>query len=378
MTAPRPFVIDVAESALDDLRARLANVRWPDREVVDDWSQGVPLDQVRALVDHWANRYDWRRCERMLNAFGQYRMDVDGLGIHFIHARSKHVDALPLLITHGWPGSVIEFHKIIGPLVDPTAHGGRAEDAFHVIAPSLPGYAFSDKPRATGTGQRQTARLWITLMRQLGYRSYVAQGGDWGALVTTELGALAPPELRAIHLNMQFVIPAPPYGELDAEQQRALDQMAHYGRSEAGYSTQQATRPQTLGYGLADSPVGQAAWIFEKLQGWSDCDGNALNIFSYDEMLDNIMLYWLTNSATSAARFYWESYDIVSAQPRIDIPVGCSLFPKELFNAPRSWADDFYSNIIHWNKLDKGGHFAAFEQPETFVRELRTCFAQIR
>lgn len=371
------FQLAIPDSQLEDLHRRLDATRWPEKEASDDWSQGVPLAEIRALVDYWRTGYDWRRCEAMLNGFGQFCTRIDGLDIHFLHVRSPHANALPMLLTHGWPGSVVEFHKVIGPLTDPVAHGGRAEDAFHLIIPSLPGYGFSGKPSRTGWGVEPIATAWAELMRRLGYARYVAQGGDWGATVTTTLGKMRPEGLVGIHLNMPIVTPDPPYENLSDEEKAALAVSADYWVQEAGYAKQQSTRPQTLGYALSDSPVGQAAWIYEKLRAWSDCDGDPLSIFSRDEILDNIMLYWLPGAAASSARLYWESLDSFRTT-RIEIPVGCSNFPKELLRAPRSWADRCYANIIHWNDLDRGGHFAAFEQPVLFVDELRNCFAAIR
>ena len=371
------FQLAIPDSQLEDLQRRLDATRWPEHEVVEDWSQGVPLAKIRALVDYWRTSYDWRRCEAMLNGFGQFHTRIDGLDIHFLHVRSPHANALPMLLTHGWPGSVVEFHKVIGPLTDPVAHGGRAEDAFHLIIPSLPGYGFSGKPSQTGWGVERIATAWAELMRRLGYARYVAQGGDWGATVTTTLGRMRPEGLAGIHLNMPIVTPDPPYENLNDTEKAALAVSADYWAQEAGYAKQQSTRPQTLGYALTDSPVGQAAWIYEKLRAWSDCDGDPLSVFSRDEILDNIMLYWLPGTAASSARLYWESLDSFRTT-RIEIPVGCSNFPKELLRAPRSWADHCYANIIHWNDLDRGGHFAAFEQPALFVDELRNCFAAIR
>lgn len=373
-----PFYLSVSQSVLDDLHARLAAVRWPDRETVSDWSQGVPLDHIRALTDYWKDEYDWRRCEAMLNGHGQFRTQIDGLGIHFLHIRSPEPNAMPLVMTHGWPGSIIEFNKVIGPLSDPVAYGGDARDAFHLIIPSLPGYGLSDKPTETGWGMHRIARAWRELVARLGYTRYCAQGGDWGAAVTTALGTMQPEGLAAIHLNFPFVLPDEPHENLsDAERQMVAD-IERYSKSDSGYAIQQRSRPQTLGYALADSPVGQAAWIYEKLRSWSDCAGDPRNIFSLDEMLDNIMLYWLTNSATSSARLYWESNSRGFRAIQLNIPTGCSIFPKEIYRAPRSWADRCIPNIIHWNELERGGHFAAFEQPVLFVDEIRTCFRKIR
>lgn len=373
-----PFTLEIPQAEIDDLRRRLASTRWPEREAVDDWTQGAPLDRVRALCKHWETDYDWRRCEAMLNGFGQHRTSLGGLGIHFLHVRSPHADALPLLLTHGWPGSVIEFHKVIGLLTDPVAHGGEARDAFHIVAPSLPGYGFSDKPTTTGWGVERIAEAWITLMRRLGYDRFVAQGGDWGAAVTTAIGVARPPECLAIHLNMPIVFPeAGDMADLTPAEQAAVARIQLYQEKGSGYSKQQGTRPQTLGYGLVDSPAGQAAWIYEKFQEWTDNQGEPEQALTVDEMLDNIMLYWLPKAGASSARLYWESMGAFKPQ-RLDLPVGVSIFPKELFRPSRRWAERSYSNIIHWNELDRGGHFAAFEQPALFVEELRTCFRSVR
>ena len=374
----RPFTLDVPQLELDRLRARLDLVRWPERETVDDWTQGVPLARAQAFVEYWRSAYDWRRCEAMLNRFGQFVTTLDGLDIHFLHVRSPHANALPLILTHGWPGSVIEFHKVIGPLTDPTAFGGDASDAFHVVAPSLPGYGFSGKPEQSGWNIERIARAWAELMTRLGYPGYVAQGGDWGAAVTTLLAGLRPAGLVAAHMNIASARPkALPHDEATAEERRALEAMERYQRGELGYSMIQATRPQTLGYALADSPVGQAMWIYEKFHGWTDCDGVPENVLSRDEMLDNVMLYWLTNSATSAARLYWQSF-LRLPRVTVELPVGFSVFPKELFLSPRHWAAEVFKDIRYWNEVPRGGHFAAFEQPELFVQELRSCFRPFR
>ncbi|AMK19885.1 MULTISPECIES: epoxide hydrolase family protein [Sphingobium] len=372
-----PFVLAVPQSELDDLNYRLDHARLPEREPAEGWSQGVPLDRLRALIDYWRNDYDWRRCEAMLNGFGQFKTQIDGLDIHFLHIRSPHADAMPMLLTHGWPGSVIEFHKVIGPLTDPVAHGGDVSDAFHLVVPSLPGYGFSGKPAETGWGVERTARAWAELMRRLGYDRYVAQGGDWGSAVTVALGVQAPQGLAGVHFNMLSIRPDDLGPELDADEEKAIGQLKHFADVESAYARLQATRPQTIGYCLADSPVGQAAWIYEKLRGWSDCDGEPETIFTYDEMLDNIMLYWLTNSGASSARLYWESMGFFRPM-NIAIPLGYSQFPREIMSPPRKWGETLFSNIIHWNNVEKGGHFAAFEQPEIFVNEVRTCFRQLR
>ena len=376
--AIRPFTIDIAEEQLDDLRRRLDLTRWPEAETVQDWSQGVPLAEARKLVDYWRNRYDWRRCEAALNRYPQFLTEIDGLDIHFLHVRSPNPDAMPLILTHGWPGSVIEFMKCIGPLSDPAAHGGNPADAFHLVIPSLPGYGFSGKPKETGWKVQRIARAWHTLMTRLGYDRYVAQGGDWGAAVTTAMGAQQPEGLAAIHVNMPIVLPDGPYDDASPAELAMLEAMAYYARWDGGYSDQQASRPQTLGYGLADSPAGQAAWIYEKFWSWADCDDDPLNALSYDEMLDNIMLYWLPNTGTSSARLYWESFHGGFGAAELHIPTACSIFPRDIYAAPRSWAARCMHNLIYWNELDKGGHFAAFEQPELFVDELRKAFRSMR
>ena len=373
-----PFELTIPDAMLVDLRSRLAATRWPERETVDDWSQGVPLDRIKALCDYWARQYDWRRCEARLNAVGQFQTDIDGLRIHFLHVRSPHPDAMPLLLTHGWPGSVIEFLDVIGPLTDPVAHGGDARDAFHVVIPSLPGFGFSDKPTTTGWGVERIAGAWLALMKRLGYTRYVAQGGDWGAAITTTIGALAPPECIGIHLNMPLIYPGKEeLAELTAAEQASVASMKFYRQSDSGYARQQRTRPQTLGYGLTDSPAAQAAWIYEKFHAWTDNTGEPESALSRDAMLDNIMLYWLPATAASSARLYWESLDYFRTQS-LALPVGVTIYPREFSRPSRRWAERHYANIIHWNETDKGGHFAAFEQPDLFVAELRDCFRKIR
>jgi pimeloyl-ACP methyl ester carboxylesterase len=378
--AIRPFRIEASDDQLDDLRRRLRATRWPDAELVDDWSQGIPLAYVQEVCGYWAEKYDWRERERRLNAFPQFRTDVDGLGIHFYHVRSPHADALPLVMTHGWPGSVVEFQKVISPLSDPTAHGGDAADAFHVVCPSLPGYGFSDKPTARGCGIERIADLWAALMARLGYGRYVAQGGDWGAMVTTHIGIQDPGHCAGLHLNMPIAAPDPAtMNDLTPAEQGALAGMAHYGEWDSGYSKQQSTRPQTLGYGLVDSAAGQAAWILEKFWAWTDCDGHPENVLSRDELLDNVMLYWLPGTGASSARLYWESFrSQTQALAEITVPSGASIFPKEIFRMSRRWAEKRFTKLVYWNELERGGHFAAFEQPATFVNEVRSCFRQMR
>ncbi len=374
-----PFHLAIPQAALDNLQRRLSQTRWPDAETVEDWSQGAPLARMKALCAYWQDGYDWRRCEAMLNGWGQHRTVLDGLGIHFLHIRSPEPNAMPLLMTHGWPGSVMEFHKVIGPLTDPAAHGGNRRDAFHLVLPSLPGYGFSDQPASAGWTVDRIARAWAVLMGRLGYTDWVAQGGDWGAVVTAALAASNPSGCRAVHLNMLTIPPQP--GDEDSKSpdvKATFAAMKRFTTTESAYARQQATRPQTLGYGLADSPAGQAGWIYEKLHAWTDNAGTPEQLFSLDEMLDNIMLYWLPNSAASSARLYWESLkDATMARP-ISLPIGVSIFPCDTTRAPRAWAERYFTNIVHWNELDRGGHFAAWEQPAVFVDEVRSCFRSVR
>ena len=372
------FRIHASDEALDDLRRRLRATRWPDAETTADWEQGVPLAYMQEVCAYWAEGYDWRAREDRLNRFPQFRTAIEGLGIHFLHARSPEPDALPLIITHGWPGSIVEFQKVIAPLTDPASHGGDRADAFHVVCPSLPGYGFSDRPSAAGTDVARIADLWAALMARLGYDRYVAQGGDWGSMVTNQIALRDTDHCRAIHLNMPVVAPDPAtMNELTPLEQSALEGMQHYRSKDSGYSKQQSTRPQTLGYGLADSPVGQAAWILEKFWAWTDCDGHPENVLERDELLDNVMLYWLPGTGASSARLYWESFGQPSLDP-VATPTGCSIFPKEIFRCSKRWAEKKFQNLIHWNELERGGHFAAFEQPALYVDELRTCFRQVR
>jgi pimeloyl-ACP methyl ester carboxylesterase len=377
-----PFKIDIPASELEDLKLRLERARWPEKEPCDDWSQGIPLDYTRELARYWATDYDWRRFEKKLNDWPQFTTNIDGIDIHFIHRRSPHENAFPLIISHGWPGSIMEFHKIIDALADPTAHGGSAEDAFHVVAPCLPGYGFSGKPSETGTTVEKIGRMWGQLMDRLGYSRYVAQGGDWGSIITQSMGLTETEHCAGIHVNMPIVAPDnDTMNDLTEAEQAALTDMGDYVENGSGYSKQQSTYPQTLGYGLADSPVGQMAWVVEKFYMWTDCEENGRrhpeNILTRDELLDNVMMYWLNNAAASSARLYWESFNGANMDP-IDMPVGCSIFPKEIFRCSKRWAEKRFSNLIHWNELERGGHFAALEQPEVFVEELRTCFRVLR
>jgi len=377
-----PFAIDVPDEQLEDLLRRLRHTRWPEAETVagsgEPWSQGMPLHWAQELCRYWAEDYDWRSTEARLNALPQYRTVIDDLAIHFIHVRSPHEHAMPLVLTHGWPGSVVEFLKVIGPLTDPTAHGGDAADAFHVVVPSLPGFGWSDKPEHTGWKIPRIAMAWEQLMLRLGYDRFFAQGGDWGSMVTAALAAGHPAHLAGIHLNMPIVIPDPDtMVDLSESEMAALGSFEHYQRWESGYSAQHASRPQTVGYGLADSPVGQMAWIVEKFWAWTDCDGDPLNVLTSDELLDNVMAYWLTNSAASSARLYWESFHDLDVR-EISVPTGCSIFPHEIFRTSRRWAEKRFTDLRHFGELDKGGHFAAFEQPELFVAEVRESFRTMR
>lgn len=372
--AIKPFKIAVSDEILDDLKQRLANTRWPEKETVDDWSQGIPLAYTQEVCKYWLEEYDWRAREALLNRYDQFTTELDGIDIHFIHARSPHANARPLVMTHGWPGSIVEFQKVIGPLVDPVAHGGDAADAFHVVCPTLPGYGFSGKPIKPEWDVIKIAATWNKLMLRLGYDKYFAQGGDWGGLVTANIGMQNLGNCEAIHLNIVIVEPDPAtMDDLTDLEKSALAGTQHYFDNDSGYSKQQSTRPQTVGYGLTDSPAGQLAWVLEKYWSWMDCNGHPENVVSRDELLDNIMLYWCTASAASSARLYWHSFNDLSTD-EIILPTGCSVYPKEIFRASRRWAERRYKNLIHWSELDKGGHFAAFEVPEVFVNEVRTCF----
>lgn len=374
----KPFRIAATDDQLADLERRLAATRWPDPEPVNDWSQGIPLAYVQDVCRYWANEYDWRAREEALNRLPQFITEIDGCDIHFVHVRSPEADAMPLLITHGWPGSIVEFTEVVGPLSDPAAHGGDRGDAFHVVCPSLPGYGFSGKPAATGWGVERIAAAWSTLMQRLGYSRFVAQGGDWGAMVTTTIGMRDPEHCRAIHLNMPIAPPDPEtFGSMSQTEQAALKSLEHYNEWDSGYSKQQSTRPQTLGYGLVDSPAGQAAWILEKFWAWTDCDGHPENAISRDRLLDNVMLYWLPATGASSARLYWESFRQISFDP-VRVPVGCSIFPKEIFRTSKRWAEKRFGPLLHWNELPRGGHFAAFERPESYVDEVRCCFRGLR
>ena len=377
MSEITPFTINTSEEQLTDLRNRINSTRWAEEECVNDWSQGIPLTYVREIADYWANQYDWRKSEQYLNTFDHFQTNIDDLAIHFIHQKSPHPDAYPLIITHGWPGSIVEFHKVIQPLVDPTKHGGKAEDAFHVVCPSLPGYGFSGKPSQSGWGVEKIAETWDQLMVRLGYENYGAQGGDWGAAVTTQIGRNIG-HCDAIHINMPIGRPTPEsLQDPTDEEKSALEGLTYYQEWDSGYSKQQSTRPQTLGYGLVDSPVGQMAWIIEKFWSWMDCDGHPENTLTRDELLDNVMLYWLTASGASSARLYWESFGSFGGGDKVELPTGVASFPKEIIRSPRRWCEESY-NLTHWTTMPKGGHFGAFEQPELFINDLRIFFKTIR
>jgi pimeloyl-ACP methyl ester carboxylesterase len=380
-----PYRIAIADADLDDLRTRLRRTRWPERETVADASQGVPLAYVQSLCRHWAEEYDWRATEARLNALPQFRTELDGLAIHFLHVRSPEPAAFPLVMTHGWPGSIVEFLDVLGPLTDPAAHGGDPADAFHVVCPSPPGYGFSDKPSAPGWGVERIARAWSALMARLGYARYGAQGSDWGTSVSASIGQQDPEHVAAIHLVPPLAPPDPAtFDDLTAGEQAAIDALRHAEEWESGYSMEHATRPQTVGYGLVDSPAGLAAWIAEKFWAWTDHDGDLEQVVPRARLLDNLMLYWLPGTGASSARLYWESIRQVSeiitrsAGDTVDVPAGCSIFPKELQRPSRRWAERRFTDIRHWNELDRGGHFAALEQPGLFVGEVRAVFRHVR
>lgn len=376
MTAITPFDITISHEDVADLQQRIGNTRWPDAETTDDWTQGVPLAYVQELVEYWGSDYDHQRLAKRLNTYDNFKTTLLDLGIHFMHIKSSNAQARPLLLTHGWPGSVVEFLKVIEPLTEPQKHGGKAEDAFHLVIPSLPGYGFSDKPTTTGWSVEKTADAWAELMARLNYPRYFAQGGDWGAVVTSHIGRRDPEHCLGIHLNMVTVPPDPNASDLTDIELSALAGWQFYQESDSGYSKQQATRPQTLGYGLVDSPSGQAAWIVEKFYQWMDCQGHPENVVSRDELLDDIMVYWLNGAGASSARLYWESFGGAAGNSLpVDVPMGASIFPKEIFRTSQRFASAVYKNIVFWRDKDSGGHFAAFEQPDVFVSEIRDCFA---
>lgn len=397
-TSIRPFTIDIPETEIEAMRARITATRWPEKETVGDQSQGVQFATMQALARYWATDYDWRRCEARLNALPQFMTEIDGLDIHFIHVTSRHEDALPLIITHGWPGSIIEMLNVVGPLTDPEAYGGTADDAFHLVIPSMPGYGFSGKPTSTGWDPDHMARAWTELMGRLGYKQFVAQGGDWGAIVTDLMGAQAPPGLLGIHSNMPGTVPPdvskalasnvlgagdPRPSGLSAEESRAFDQLSQLYTKGIGYAVEMGLRPQTL-YGLADSPIALAAWMLDHdARSYDDISrafvkGKPVGSLTRDEVLDNITLTWLTNTGVSSARLYWENklgfFDVKG----VSVPAAVSVFPRELYQAPRSWTERAYHNLMYYNEVDKGNHFAAWQEPELFATEVRAGFQSLR
>jgi pimeloyl-ACP methyl ester carboxylesterase len=385
----RPFHISIPEAALADLRERLAGTRWPDKETVSDQTQGVQLATMHELIRYWRTEYDWRTVEAKLNSLPNFVTEIDGLDIHFLHVRSKHPDAMPMIITHGWPGSVLELLKIIGPLTDPTAYGGRVEDAFDLVIPSMPGYGFSGKPTNTDWNPVKIAGAWNTLMKRLGYTRYVSQGGDWGAIISHIMALQGFPELIGIHVNMPATVPPniaqalkngePAPAGLSEGERRAYASLNDFYTLGAGYFSIMVTRPQTIGYGLADSPVALAAWCYDKFQAWTHTGGQPERALTKDEMLDDITLYWLTNTGTTSAQSYWEVHE---GNPfnavEIAIPVAVTVFPGEIYQAPRSWAQENYHNLVYFSEVDRGGHFAAWEQPALFSSELRAAFKSLR
>jgi pimeloyl-ACP methyl ester carboxylesterase len=378
-----PFTLDVPQAQLDDLTDRLARTRWPDRETVGDTSQGPPLAKLKALVAHWRDGYDWRRCEALLNGFGQFRTTIDGLGIHFLHVRSAEPDAMRLLMAHGWPGSVLEVRHVIDRLTDPVAHGGEARDAFHLVIPSMPGFGFSDKPDATGWGISRIADAWIELMDRLGYERWGAQGGDWGSAVTEAIGRKAPAGFVGLHFTLPLVFPTAEEVADATEQEAAIIADAQrYQDVLSGYAKEMATRPQTVGYGLSDSPAGRAAFIYQLFADASDSDGDPEAVFGLDAMLDDIMLYWLPNAGASSARLYWEAAQEGASTPPPSgpnpTPAGFSIFPKEAVRASQRWIGRRYKTVLRFNELDRGGHFAAMEQPIAFADEIRATFRSVR
>jgi epoxide hydrolase len=381
------FEVRFEPAQVDELRLRLRGARWPERETVDDWSQGIPLAFVQDLASYWRDEYDFDAAADRMNAWPQFTTRIDDLNIHFVHARSPEPNALPLVITHGWPGTYVEFLDVIGPLTNPVAYGGDPHDAFHVVCPSLPGYGFSDKPTTRGRGVPWVAEAWATLMSRLGYDRYGAQGGDWGSAVTSTLGQAHQDRVVGIHINMPTVMLGPLTADATEQERRSYEDFEWHTLWGTGYQRQQSTRPQTLGYGLVDSPVGQLAWVVEKFWAWTDCDGDPYNIFTRDQLLDNVTVYWFTATGASSGRLYWESAGPAATvgpaaagaqMGLITVPTGCSVFPREIRRPSRRWAEQRFTNIHWWNEPPKGGHFAAFEQPAIFVDEVRSSFRPLR
>ncbi len=386
----KPFKVNVPDSAITELKQRLAMARWPQKENVADDSQGLQLEQFRSLVDYWQNGYDWRKIEAKLNSLPMFITEIDGLDIHFIHVKSKHENAMPLIMTHGWPGSILEMMKVIDPLTDPTAHGGKAEDAFHLVVPSIPGFGFSGKPTTTGWGSDHIGRAWGTLMNRLGYEKFVSQGGDCGSVISQRMAHQNVPGLLGIHLSMPAVVPKdiahslaagdPPPASLTSEEVATYKQLADFYRENSAYAAMMVSRPQTIGYSLVDSPVGMAAWMYDKFVTWTYSNKQPEKVLTRDEMLDDISLYWFTETGTSAAQIYWEdktnNFNALDKIP--SVPVAVSIFPGEIFQAPKSWVDRAYGNLIYFNKVSDGGHFASWEQPKLFTEEVRAAFRSLR
>ena len=377
MSEIRPYTINVADEEIERLKSRLEISRFPEKETTDDWSQGAPLAYVKNITDYWLNQYDFKRLESRLNKYENLITEIDGVDIHFMHIKSSNADAKPLLLTHGWPGSVVEFLKVIEGLTEPQSLGGRTEDAFHLVIPSLPGFGFSGKPTSTGWGVDKIATAWVKLMEKLGYRDYFAQGGDWGALVTSWV-ARHDQNCKGIHLNMVVVPPDSSASDLTDIEKKALEGWQYYQDWDSGYSKQQSTRPQSIGYGLVDSPAGLAAWIIEKYWAWTDSNGDPENVLTKDEMLDNIMVYWLNAAGASSARIYWESFGGGLGADPIATPMGGTDFPREIFRTSERFAKNFYTGLFYWSVRESGGHFAAFEQPNVYIEEIQACFRQIR
>ncbi|MCP2029611.1 pimeloyl-ACP methyl ester carboxylesterase [Flavobacterium sp. HSC-32F16] len=389
----RPYHISVSQEAITELRNRVNATRWPDKETVADQSQGVKLEQIQNLVKYWGTNYDWHKTEEKLNALPQFVTNIDGLDIQFIHIKSKHKNALPLIITHGWPGSFFELLKVIGPLTDPTAYGGKAEDAFDLVIPSMPGYGFSEKPKGTGWGPEKIGNAWNVLMKRLGYKQYVSQGGDWGSVIADAMARQAPEGLLGIHVNMPATVPAdvakalkdgdPAPKGLSVKENAAFNSLNKLYTKGGGYAGMMVTRPQTLGYGLTDSPVGLASFFLDKFNEWTYSGGNAENSLTKDEMLDDISLYWFTNTANSSANLYWENNNnnfnaVEQKTAEIKIPVAITVFPGEIYQAPKTWAEKAYKNLIYFKEVNKGGHFASWEEPQLFSVELRAAFKSLR
>ncbi len=374
-----PFRIDVPQATLDDLRERLGKTRLPDQIPGTEWDYGAELGAIRDLIEYWRDGYDWRRHEAELNSYPNFTTSIDGQSIHFLHVRSTHEHAMPLLISHGWPGSIVEFLKVLGPLTQPEQHGGDASDAFHVVCPSLPGYGFSEPTRSRQWDTRRIAEAFAILMARLGYDRYGAQGGDWGSIVTTEMALLDAAHVRGLHTNMPLAFPDPSV-QLTAEEQAVFAEMQQWDRDEAGYQKIQGTKPQTLGFGLMDSPAGLAAWITEKFRGWSDCNGDVESVFTRDELLTNITIYWVTGTITSSTRLYYETFKggrIGLLEKKVEVPTGVARFPKEIMRFPRKWVENHF-NVTHWTDMPRGGHFAAMEQPELYIEDVRKFFRTVR